>query len=184
MKKIFTLVALSLFTMSVFAQNTHLLFNNVPIDGQLQDFTQALQASGMNYVKTVDGKAIFSGAVAGFENCTVEAYMAPKSGLVFSVILALESRTTWQELKSDYEKMKASLTAQYGQPADVVEQFISEDGSVDSRMTDVANGAYAWHCSFITNEGVLTLSVAAENSNSGYVAVNYSDKQNVAAMRK
>lgn len=182
MKRLLVLSFVLLSSVFVFAQRAHLMFNNKPLDGQLTEFVQAFKADGFDYVGTVDSKATLKGSFYGFNNAVAEVY-ASQQGNVYSVLLSLESKTSWEAIQKDYGQMKDLLTAQYGQPADVVEHFIAEGGDAASKMTDVSNGAYAWHCTFITNEGNVTLSVAAEDSSKGFVMVNFVDKSNVAAMR-
>ena len=183
MKRIIVLSFALISSCLVFAQSAHLLFNNKPVDGQLTDFVQAVKAEGINYVGTQDSKATLKGNFYGFNNSVAEVY-ATQQGLVYSVILNLESKSSWEDLQKDYNQMKSLLTGQSGQPADVVEHFIAEGGDAAAKMTDVTNGAYAWHCTFITKEGNVTLSIAAENNAKGFVTVNFVDKANVAAMRK
>lgn len=182
MKRILALSLALICSVFTFAQSAHLLFNNKPIDGQLTEFVQAFKADGFDYMGVQDSKATLKGTFFGFNNAVAEVY-ATSRGNVFSVILSLESKSSWEDIQKDYNQLKSLFTEQYGQPADVVEHFIADGGDAASKMTDVTNGAYAWHCTFITKEGNVTLSVAAEN-NKGFVTANFVDKSNVEEMRK
>lgn len=183
MKKILAFVFAIAFSGSILAQSSHLLFKNIPINGQLTEFVQKLEKDGLTYVGTQDDMATLTGNLFGYENSKLEVYSSPR-GEVHSVRMFLENKSSWEEIKNDYNAMKTMLSEQYGAPADVVEHFLAEGADDSSKMTDVTNGAYAWHCTFITKEGNVELSVAAAGPSQGYVTVKYIDKGNMATMRK
>jgi hypothetical protein len=115
MKKTLLSFALTLVTLLTFAQNQHLKFKDIPIDGPLAEFVGKLRQQGF-VLNEMDGdSAVLEGE---FVNETCEIYVAasPISNTVWSVGVYLPKMTSWSSIKSKYHSFKANFTAKYGTP--------------------------------------------------------------------
>ena len=116
MKKVLLLaILLPLLSLGVFAQNSHMTFQGIPIDGSAEEFSHKLVNKGFNLVKTTEKYSYFSGTFAN-EECGLGINITPVSKNVWRVLIVLPSKSSWFTLKSQYKNFKISYTQKYGSP--------------------------------------------------------------------
>lgn len=98
----------------------HLTFKGIPIDGPFSSFKASMQAEGFEFLGTEGQAHGFSGIFLG-QKVTVVAMEG--SGTIYRVGVVFEEQEVWSILKGQYLNIKSLLTAKYGDPIDVVEEF-------------------------------------------------------------
>ena len=69
MRRFLTTIISLIFATAVFAQETHLKFKGVPIDGSLTEFVSKMKTAGFTHTGTDHGIASLKGDFAGYKNC-------------------------------------------------------------------------------------------------------------------
>jgi hypothetical protein len=110
MKRLLTIVSLFI-ALSVNAQ----VFDGVSVSGDLPTAIAKLKAKGYVFKKYLENGAILNGKV-GFQKSELFIYVTPKSKVVYKFVIYLEEQTTWNSLKSDYDKYFEIFKQKYGEP--------------------------------------------------------------------
>ena len=111
-KFLFTLICFT-FAILVHAQEGHLKFKGVPIDGSLTEFVNKMKSAGFTHIGTPDGMAALQGDFAGYKNCTVAVFTVKPLNVVSMIGVIFQSSDNWADLKSDYDFFKEMLTEKY-----------------------------------------------------------------------
>ena len=185
MKKITTLFACLLIAGTLFAQQ-HLSFKGVPINGTLQEYTNAMVKAGFHYEGTQDGLSLLTGDFAGYKNCIVGVSTLKNLDVVSYIAVLFPDKDTWTSVLSDYESLKSMLTEKYGTPSDYKEKFIGYVGDYDNGlvMHALKDGEYVWYTLFSTDLGNIELSIISGTKyNTAAVRLGYYDKANSEKVR-
>ena len=126
----------------------HLSFKNIPIDGDIQDFSKELESAGFvqNDEKSTTTYKWFNGDFMG-KSSEVMVPFTPK-GLVFKVIV-LHEYQSWSSLSSAFEDATELYTKKYGEPTDKFKFFSKPyykgDGyELQAIRNDKCHYFYAW----------------------------------------
>jgi hypothetical protein len=122
MKKILFVLSLVMTTL-LYAQDEHLTFKGIPIDGTLESVTQQLEAKGYTRLDADDDLQIMSGDFAGYSNCQLIISTVKNLDLTYLVLVSFEKKTTWHDLYGNYKSLKDLLAKKYGEPSTNIEQF-------------------------------------------------------------
>lgn len=185
MKKIITLFVCLIIAGTSFAQQ-HLSFKGVPIDGTLQEYTNAMVKAGFHYEGTQDGVSILTGDFAGYKNCVVGVSTLKNINVVSHIAVLFPDKDTWTSVLSDYETLKAMLTEKYGIPSDSKEKFNGYIGDYHNGlvMNAIKEGKCDWYTIFSTELGDIELSIMAGTKYStAAVRLSYYDKANSEKVR-
>ncbi|MCR4738284.1 MAG: hypothetical protein K5846_09040 [Bacteroidales bacterium] len=185
MKKHLTLLLTCLLMAgATFAQ--HLSFKGVPIDGTLQEYTNAMVKAGFHYEDTQDGVSILSGDFAGYKNCHIGVSTLKNCNTVSHIAVLFPDRDTWTSLHGDYEYLKEMLTEKYGAPEESKEKFTGYVGDYDNSliMHALREDKYIWYSTFSTKLGKIKLTLSeGEKSYTGRVVLIYQDGANSEKVR-
>jgi len=185
MKKfLFTIIA-CIYAMAMQAQNDHLKFKGVPIDGTLQEYVQKMRAAGFTSTAQQDGIAILKGDFAGFKGCTIGVATLDGKDLVSKITVFFPENTKWSALYGTYEHLKSLLTEKYGHPANSVEEFQGytpddDGGKLHAVKVDRCN----YVTEFSPKEGNIQLSMSHDEMLDCYVVLSYLDKVNSDIIRQ
>lgn len=185
MKNIITFFACLIIAGTSFAQQ-HLSFKGVPINGTLQEYTNAMVKAGFHYEGTQDGISMLTGDFAGYKNCIVGVSTLKNLDVVSHIVVLFPDKDTWTSALSDYETLKSMLTEKYGIPSDYKEKFIGYVGDFDNGlvMHALKDGEYEWYTIFSTDLGNIELSVISGTKyNTAAVRLGYYDKTNSEKVR-
>lgn len=116
MKKLLLLFAFVFSINIIGAQNAHLTFKDIPIDGNVKDFADKLSKKGFTQVKGLDDDIFMEGKFADFD-AVVGLFGTPKSKIIWQVVVITKKYTSWQAMKADFKKYKEIYTKKYGKPA-------------------------------------------------------------------
>ena len=178
-------LACLLFAGNLFAQQ-HLSFKGVPIDGTLQEYTNAMVKAGFHHEGNYDGVSLLSGDFAGYKNCTIGVSSLKNLDVVSHIAVLFPNRDTWSAVLGDYENLKTMLTKKYGYPTDSKEKFTGYIGDNDNYfiMKALKEDKYEWYTIFSTELGDIELSIISGTEHgTGCVRLSYYDKVNSEKVR-
>ena len=185
MKKIISLAIALTISFSLFAQEEHLTFKNIPITGSLSSFISKMKASDFDLVEQIENSgAIMIGSFAGFSDCTILIGCSPKTKTVWKVVVELPDQTSWTSVKSRYSDFKEKFKKKYGAPEKSYEFFTTpyyEGDGYELQAIKLEKGYY--YTFWETDLGLISVSVDASSSSKGRVEFNYEDNASRAIMR-
>lgn len=168
----------------VFAQNEHLSFKGVPIDGTLNHYVQEMRQKGFTLVKTGKSEAILRGDFAGIKGCEVGVYTLDAMDLVSNIGVIFPYQITWARLEGDYQSLKRNLTSKYGRPTECVEKFDNKYVDDDSdRMYALEFDKCHYYTIWSTELGDIELSLQRDESLRCYVFLKFFDRLNSNAVQ-
>ena len=183
-KALFTLVCLVIMG-GVMAQEEHLSFKGVPINGTLKQYTAAMVKAGFKSEGTQDGLSLLSGDFAGFKGCIVGVSTVKNCDVVNRIAVLFPEKETWSALLGDYEHLKDLLTEKYGEPEQNVERFNDRMYSDNSKIYAVNNGELEWYTIFSTELGDIELTlVGGPIGYKARVRLTYWDAKNSETVRQ
>lgn len=180
MKNFFVLFVCITFSSSIFAQQ-HLTFKGVPIDGSLQQYTNAMINAGFHYEGSQDGVSILSGDFAGYKKCIIGVSTIRNYDIVSKISVIFPDKDTWSSVLNNYETLRRMLTEKYGTPYDVREKFTGYIGDYDNYlvMNALKEEKYEWYTTFSTYLGEIELSIISGlEYGTAAVRLTYIDKEN------
>lgn len=175
---------LALSSLITYAQDGHLSFKGVPIDGTLNHYVQEMRQKGFTLVKTGKGEAILRGDFAGIKGCEIGVYTLDAMDLVSNIGVIFPNQITWARLESDYQVLKSNLTDKYGRPKECVEKF--DDRYVDDdndRMHALKFDKCHYYTIWSTELGDIELSLQRDELLHCYVFLKYYDRINSNAVQ-
>ena len=182
-KHLILFIACLVFAGNLFAQQ-HLSFKGVPINGTLQEYTNAMVKAGFHYETTQDGISLLTGDFAGYKGCTIGVSTLKNLDVVSHIAVLFPNKETWSAVLSDYEHLKAMLTEKYGYPADSKEKFNRTTDDNGLIMYALKDGEYEWYTTFSTELGDIELSIMAGTKyHTAMVRLSYYDKANSEKVR-
>ena len=131
---------------------THLIFNNVPINGSLKYYVAQMEKKNFRiYVKRFDlegdeetkeqkeqkeqkakleaykeGKATMVGDFADFKQCSLYVETLANKDLVYKIQVKFKYTSEWEKKKENYFHLKQLLTQKYGTPTSCTEKLKPE----------------------------------------------------------
>ncbi len=179
MKKIVTLLLLAL-ALTAFAQE-HLTFMGIPIDGQLDPFSKALEQQNFHCSSMFANPVFYGFFKSKRANVIVET--TPETHIVCQVLVAFQELHTWNELDSMYNALKADLIAQYGEPVETKEvgEGPQDHTQIRQYLEDVI---LIRRCKFETKTGTIDLGIDnlrlhQRSRGVPYTYLIYTDKANI-----
>lgn len=179
MKKILLFVIGIILAASLSAQNSHLTFKGVPIDGSLNEFVNKMKEAGFMHTDTQNGVATLKGDFAGYKSCFIFVRTLKPRYLVSEIVVAFPFRSYWYEAESDYKNLKDMLTRKYGEPVKVKEEFNRNNPSDDYKFHYLKRYEGFYYCVFEAENGRLSLEIEGDGTR-GRVNLWYTDKINTA----
>ncbi len=159
------------------AENPHLSFMGIPIDGSSTLFIEKLKKKNFTLLCNEDDVILFSGKFAGYTGCYIYVSTQIQKNLVSGVNVALPARNSWSALYDDYSRIKDLLTQKYGEPLSVVENFENETFDDIDKLIAVESGNCKYTTTFGTEKGMIVLRIA-HISYDDNVTIGYYDKIN------
>lgn len=187
MKKFLFVAICALFATVAFAQSSeseHLTFKGVPIDGTLSQYVAKMKAAGFSYLGEEDGTALLKGDFAGFKGCTIGVSTLEGVDVVNRIVVLFTTYDEWSSLERDYNHLKDMLTKKYGEPSEVVQEFVNSYSSRNNTAKILALGSdeCTWYTTFSTEKGDIQLALSKYDYTSGVVVLKYFDKINTEAV--
>ena len=183
MRRFLTTIISLVFATALFAQEAHLKFKGVPIDGSLTEFVNKMKTAGFTHIGTENGIAALKGDFAGHKNCIVGVCTVKPLNIVSMIGVIFQSRDNWADLESDYDFFKEMLTEKYSAPAVVIEEFKRTPQDDNDKIYELRMNRCTWASAFQTELGEIELSIEHQDFQSR-VVLRYRDKINTEKVRK
>ncbi|MBO7712575.1 MAG: hypothetical protein J6S85_03345 [Methanobrevibacter sp.] len=180
MKRLFIIALTSLIAISSFAQE-HLKVKGVPIDGNVDSFIKALEATGLKkdavLSQAVDSP-ILIGDFAGLSDCKF-SFLNTEDGTVCKVLIISEDFTGWSSTKSKYRDLKDLLKTKY-EVTNSFEYFSSPYYEGDGyELSAIRQDKGTYKTFFKCDEGYIVIEINASSTSKGYLTIMYEDTINM-----
>ncbi|MCL3851445.1 hypothetical protein M1P97_09120 [Parabacteroides sp. GYB001] len=177
MKKIFYSLIMVIMCNMVFAQNDHLEFKDIQIDGNINSFVEKMKQNGFVLVTPMkDNLTAMSGNFVG-KKCEIYILSTPKTKKACKVVVFLPESENWSDIKSDYFSYKDLYTKKYGDPKDSFNFFTKPYYEGDGYEMQALRKKKCTYASYwITDKGT----IAVDISSSQQISFGYEDKINMS----
>lgn len=185
MKKLLiaTIILALLFSVSSFAQDSHLKFKGIPIDGNYVTFAQKLIQKGFRQVEEADYGVVLKGSFMAKPDVTVVVYANPVSKVVSSVAACIKPGNNWALLEKEYYSIVDTYKQKYGEPFNQTEGFSTRvDGEYD-RLSAIRDGQCDYKTEWVVEGGGIMITFQYVEYNY-YVCCIYMDEQNMTALKQ
>ena len=186
MKNLLMTLALVFSTMQLVAQtadNQHLMFKGVPIDGTLSEYVEKMKLNGFTLLGSENNGALFNGEFANYQNCKIGVGTSNKKDLVSTVFVMFPEREEWNDLYGDYNRLKQMLSEKYGIPNESKEKWENDyEPSLAFRMSAIKRGECNFITTFVTPNGKIQLRIEHQDATC-FVFLGYFDKINGEIMK-
>ena len=181
---------------------THLIFNNVPINGSLKNYVAQMEKKNFRiYVEHdmfdlegdeetkeqkeqreqkaklkayKEGKATMVGDFADFKKCRLYVETLANKDLVYKIQVEFQYTSEWEKKKENYFHLKQLLTKKYGAPTSCTEKLKPESMEDYDINNSFHKGRSKYETIYKTDKGDITLYI---NKNSRII-LEYLDKKN------
>ena len=184
MKRFIITAVAVLMAVTLNAQDAHLKFKGIPIDGEYKAFSQKLVQKGFKQVEVSTDGIILVGNFMATPGVMVVVYPDPKSKAVSMVSAMIETGDSWAQIESKYYDVIDTYKEKYGEPTEHVEEFTTEVYNSDSwRKNALHDGQCNYKTLWETEGGRIVISPTYFNFQH-YIVCAYIDEQNVKALRQ
>lgn len=165
-----------------FAQEKHLTFKDIPLNGTMADYISKMEKQGFIHLASNLRIATLKGDFADYKDCMLEVSTLWQEDLVHKVDVIFPYKETWSALYGDYSSLKVMLTEKYGKPTEFVEKFQGPHAIDDDRakMSLVKIGNCKYYAIWRSDKGDIKLSIEHRNHQNYqcFVQLTYLDKVN------
>lgn len=178
---------------ALMAENNHMKFKGVPIDGTLKLFVERMKRKGFEEVRqgsflgsSESLSGVLRGDFADYTDCLVYVETLDQKDLVARIIVAFPFQDKWEYLYGDYKRLKDMLSQKYGKPYQCVEKFQNNYGlpmDDNDRMHAVGMDRCKYESRFRSDKGDILLRIE-HDSFECFVALAYKDRINCEAVEK
>lgn len=181
---------------------THLIFNNVPINGSLKNYVAQMEKKNFRiYVEHdmfdlegdeetkeqkeqkeqkakleayKEGKATMVGDFADFKKCRLYVETLANKDLVYKIQVQFQYVSEWEKKKENYFHLKQLLTKKYGAPTSCTEKLKPETMENYDINNSFTKGKSKYETIYKTDKGDITLYINKHY----YLILEYLDKKN------
>ncbi len=179
---------------------THLIFNNVPINGSLKNYVAQMEKKNFRiYVERFglegdeetkeqkeqkeqkakleaykEGKATMVGDFADFKQCSLYVETLANKDLVYKIQVKFQFVSEWEKKKENYFHLKQLLTKKYGAPTSCTEKLKPETMENYDINNSFTKGKSKYETIYKTDKGDITLYINKHY----YLILEYLDKKN------
>ena len=179
---------------------THLIFNNVPINGSLKNYVAQMEKKNFRiYVERFglegdeetkeqkeqreqkakleaykEGKATMVGDFADFKQCSLYVETLANKDLVYKIQVQFQYVSEWEKKKENYFHLKQLLTKKYGAPTSCTEKLKPETMENYDINNSFTKGKSKYETIYKTDKGDITLYINKHY----HLILEYLDKKN------
>lgn len=184
MKRFFFTVVAILMASSLYAQDAHLKFKGIPIDGNYKEFAQKLIQKDFKQIDASNDGIVLRGNFMATPGVMVLVYPDPTSKAVSAVSAMIEAGDNWPSIEGKYYDVAGTYKEKYGEPSEHIEEFKTEVHNDDYfRKNALREGQCNYKMQWDVEGGRIVISLAYFQF-SYYVICAYVDEQNVKALRQ
>lgn len=115
----FTILCAACLCAPIRAQQNHLNFLDIPIDGTLETFVQELQVRGFTFDKSQGYNIAQLHTIKNGQQIDYFVVASEDAQHVYRVTMLTQHKYNWKALRNEYMMYKKMLTKQYGEPESV-----------------------------------------------------------------
>ena len=176
---------------------THLIFNNVPINGSLKHYVAQMEKKNFRiYVERFglegdeetkeqkeqkakleaykEGKATMVGDFADFKKCRLYVETLANKDLVYKIQVEFQYTSEWEKKKENYFHLKQLLTKKYGAPTSCTEKLKPETMEDYDINNSFHKKKSKYETIYKTDKGDITLYINKDSR----IILEYLDKKN------
>lgn len=184
MKRIVILAAFVLLSTVALAQDAHLKFKGIPIDGNYKEFAQKLIQKDFKQIESSNDGIVLIGNFMATPGVMVLVYPDPTSKAVSAVSAMIEAGGNWTTIEGKYYDVVSTYKEKYGEPTEHVEEFTTDVHNDDYfRKNALQDGQCNYKSQWGVEGGRIAVSLAYFQFKY-YVICAYVDEQNVKALRQ
>ena len=184
MKRVLITVLASVIAFIAFAQEAHLKFKGIPINGNYKAFAQQLIQKGFKQLEASQDAIVLSGNFMTIPDVMVLVYPDPASKVVSSVSAFVEAGNKWATIENKYEDIVDTYKEKYGNPSQHIEEFTTEVHNDDFfRKNALENGQCNYKSIWEIEGGRIVITLVYFQFKY-YVLCGYVDEQNEKALRQ
>ncbi len=150
----------------------HLLFENIPIQGDVESFTGELVKSGFTEPKILRDSLFQLKGVFLDKRCEVYVYGKGKSQTVYKVRVNLP-KETYDSIKYSYNRLQKLCSSKYGKGVSKYQQFHNSPRFLFNEPKLIRQPKPGDYTRYTTETGTVTLEVRLD-----YISITYLDKKN------
>ena len=175
MKRITTFLA-CLFCTIVMLGEKHMMFRTLPIDGDLKTAVKEVKKWGFMGMK-IKNVAAMIGTLDG-EDVLLTLMATPETNTLFSVTVIYEGAEQWEELMTKYQSINASMTAQYGEPTEIISKWEPPYSIDQTPILAFRENKATYGNVYTTPEGTVAVNIVYIEGKM-CITIVYLDEQNV-----
>ena len=163
-----------------YAQQEHMTFKGVPINGKLTDMVTKLEKAGFyDSYKADECHYALRGTFTG-ESCDIFITATPKTKTVCSVMVSYKQEyNSWSTLKSKYIDLRDAFKAKYGEPISDNKSFKYPYTEGDGHeITAIAVGKCDYSCVFKSEDKGYVVLYIGKGGSGANILLLYSDNIN------
>lgn len=181
--KIFTLIACMMLSLSMAAQD-YLMFNNIPITGNIESFCLQLTSKGFTQTSVDHNSTYFTGCYNG-RRATVRVVATDDGKNVHGVVVRLSASSEWAYLVDTYKQFKQIFTYMYGSPRTSLENNPSDSEDNLDLMTELYQGSVQYGCMWIVKGGIVDIYISkTDELLEGRVIIRFLDSTGADAIKQ
>ena len=184
MKRLIVFAVALLFSIAAFAQDVHLKFKGIPVDGNYKVFAEKLIQKGFKQKEVTPDGIVLTGNYMAEPEVIVVVYPDPTSKCVSTVAAMIDAGDNWASIERKYYSVVDTYKEKYGEPKEHVEEFDTEYSSSDLfRRSALQEGRCNYKSQWEVEGGSITISLLYLSFDY-YVVCAYLDEQNVKALHQ
>lgn len=172
-----------LLSITAFAQETHLKFKGIPVDGNYKVFAEKLIQKGFKQIEASDDVIALTGNFMAEPSVTVVVYPDPASKLVTRVAALIDAGDRWTSIERKYYDVIGAYKEKYGTPNEHREEFPDEVYDDSIRLHRLEQDRCYYHSIWETEGGRIVVYLVYYRLNY-YVVCSYTDEQNQKVLRQ
>lgn len=184
MKRLILSATIALLSVALYAQDAHLKFKGIPIEGNYKTFAQKLVQKGFKQEDISDDGIVLTGNFMAIPEVMVLVYPDPSSKVVTMVTAMIETGNKWAQVESKYYDVVDTYKEKYGAPTEHVEEFTAEVYDSDTwRKSRLEDGQCNYKTLWELKSGRIVISPTYFNYKY-YIVCAYVDDQNSKVLRQ
>lgn len=184
MKKLIFTALFILLSGALNAQDAHLKFKGIPIDGNYKEFAQKLIQKDFKQIEASNDGIVLKGNFMATPGVMVLVYPDPTSKAVSAVSAMIEAGDNWSAIEGKYRDVVDTYKEKYGEPTEHIEEFTTDFASSDVlRKNALHDGQCNYKSLWEVEGGRIVISLAYFQFDY-YVICAYVDEQNIQALRQ
>ena len=184
MKRFLSFCTILLIAVSLQAQDNHLKFKGIPIEGNYKTFAQQLVQKGFKQIQSSQDGIALTGTFMAIPDVMVIVHPDPSSKVVSTVSAFLEAGDNWSEIEGKYNNVVDTYKEKYGEPTRQVEEFTTDVRDEDFfKKRALHDGQCDFKSLWEVEGGRIVISLMYFQYKN-YVLCLYADEQNVKALHQ